>query len=159
MFVFILRKTFVPVLFPIWSVRLNVAVCLLVITCQKQTSQALPDGVYPFRAHLHCCKVVFLDLACNVCFWRWLNEKQHPSEDGTSVSDIRLVPLIFKGGCIRVRCSESRSFPFVFVWSLNCYLICVLLSCKGCEMIIALSFLLRLTLMHVSHPEILFLAV
>ena len=78
-------------------------------------SQAPPDSIFPFRVHLHCCNMVFLDLACNVCFWRWLNEKQHPSEDGTSVSDISLLPLIFKGGRIWVCCSKNRSFLFVFV--------------------------------------------
>lgn len=72
-------------------------------------------SVFPFRVLLHCCNVVFLDSVCNVRFWRRLNEKQRPSEDGTSVSDISLVPLIFKGGCIWVCRSKSRSFPFVFV--------------------------------------------
>lgn len=77
--------------------------------------KAMPDSVFPFMVHLHCRNIVFLDLVCNVRFWRWLNEKQRPFEDGTSVSDISLVPLIFKGGCIWVWCSKTWSFSSVFV--------------------------------------------
>lgn len=131
-------------LYPSWRVHLHVRclACWWLPLVKKNQSHAFTRQQPPIEDHLHHWNVVFLALVCNVYVWRWLNEKQRSFEDGTSVSDISLVPLIFKGECVWVWPGRPGAFLSSLFWSLNCYLICVLLCCEGCEMVIVLPSLL-----------------